>query len=51
MYVIPTFIQSVQVPEISEDMKYAVDINRNLSILRNLVGIISDIYRQKKRRG
>ena len=51
MYIIPTFIQFIQVPDISEDMKYAVDINRNLSIMRNLVGIISDIYRQKKRRG
>jgi hypothetical protein len=51
MYIIPTFMQFVQVPDISEDMKYAVDINRNLSIMRNLVGIISDIYRQKKRRG
>lgn len=51
MYQIPTFMQSIQIPDITEEMKYAVDINRNLSIMRNLVGIISDIYRQKKRRG
>ena len=51
MYIIPTFMQFIQVPDISEDMKYAVDINRNLSIMRNLVGIVSDIYRQKKKRG
>lgn len=51
MYIIPTFMQFVQIPDISEDMKYTVDINRNLSIIRNLVGIVSDIYRQKKRRG
>ncbi len=50
MYQIPTFMQSIQIPDITEEMKYAVDINRNLSIMRNLVGIISDIYRQKKRR-
>ena len=51
MYVIPTFSRSVQLPDISEEMKYAVDINRNLSIMRNLVGIVSEIYRQKIRRG
>ena len=51
MYIIPTFVQYSRLPDISEDMKYAVDINRNLSIMRNIVGIVSDIYRQKKRRG
>ena len=51
MYVIPTFSRFVQLPDITEDMKYAVDINRNLSIMRNLVAIVSEIYRQKIRRG
>lgn len=46
-YNIPTFIRSAYLFDIDDSMISVVDINRNLLILRDIVSIISDIYRTK----
>lgn len=46
-YNIPTFIRSANLFDIDDSMISIVDINRNLLILRDIVSIISDIYRTK----
>lgn len=48
-YVIKTLVQTVALGEIDASMIQYVDINRNLSILRDLVAIISDVYRKHNR--
>lgn len=46
-YTFKTSVHVVSLQEIDDTMIPVVDINRNLSILRDLVGIVSDIYRQQ----
>lgn len=46
-FTINTFLRSVSVSEIADDMIDAVDINRNLSILRDLMMIVVDIYNRQ----
>jgi len=48
-YTINTFIRSTSLSEIDDSMIPIVDINRNLSILRNLMGIIANIYHTTKK--
>ena len=47
MYKIHTFTRVVSLVDIDDSMIQYLDINRNLLILRDLVSIISDIYRMK----
>ena len=46
-YTLNTLIHSIVVSDIDDSMISSIDINRNLSILRDLLGIISDIYRRQ----
>lgn len=46
-YTVPTYIRTATLFDISDDMIPIVDINRNLLILRDMVSIVSDIYRIK----
>lgn len=48
-YTIKTFVQTMSLSEIDNNMVQFIDINRNLSILRDLMSIISDIYRIQNR--
>lgn len=47
MYKIHTFARVASLVDIDDSMIQYLDINRNLLILRDLVSIISDIYRMK----
>ena len=47
MYKIHTFMRVASLVDIDSSMVECLDINRNLSILRDLVSIVSDIYRMK----
>lgn len=47
MYKIHTFTRVASLVDIDDSMIQYLDINRNLLILRDLVSIISDIYRMK----
>jgi len=49
-YIISTVTQKVSLSEIDDTMIPCVDINRNLLILRDIMGIISSIYHSKIRR-
>lgn len=44
-YTIHTYFRSASLGEIDDSMVEVVDINRNLLILRDLMSIVSDIYR------
>ena len=44
-----TYIRKCSLPEISDDMIPVVDINRNLSILRDLMSIVIDVYNKQMR--
>lgn len=48
-YTVKTFVQTVSLGEIDETMIQYIDINRNLSILRDLMAIISDVYHRRNR--
>lgn len=45
-YNLNTYIHSVGLKEIDDNMITCIDINRNLSVLRDLISIISDIHRK-----
>lgn len=45
-YTLNTFTRSVSLGEIDDTMINVVDINRNLLILRDLMGIVMDIYKR-----
>ena len=44
-YIINTYVHYVSMDDINDDMIDAVDINRNLSLLRDMISIVSSIYR------
>lgn len=48
-YTFNTFVQRMSLGEIDDKMIPNVDINRNLSILRDLMGIVADIYHRQVR--
>lgn len=48
-YTINTFVSSMSLGEIDDTMINCVDINRNLLILRDLIGIVADIYHRRVR--
>ena len=45
-YTINTFYRVASLSEIDDSMIKVVDINRNLLILRDLMSIVSDLYRR-----
>ena len=46
-YTIHTAFHTIVLDDINPDMICQIDINRNLNILRDLIAIVSDIYRYK----
>lgn len=44
-YTLHTFMHTVVLDDISDELVLDIDINRNLSIIRDLIAIVSDIYR------
>lgn len=49
MYKVHTFTRIASMIDIDDSLVPVIDINRNLSIFRDLVSIVSDIYRMKIR--